>query len=66
MFPRCLKERLIFGFIKKRTAIILPHHRELWESNSLGARAQGQVLFQLFPLGRAETNGDFMAHNGET
>jgi hypothetical protein len=45
MFPRCLEERLIFGFIEKRAAIILLHHRELWESNSLGARAQGQVLF---------------------
>jgi hypothetical protein len=45
MFPGCLEERLVFGFIEKRAAIILLHYRELWESNSLGARAQGQVLF---------------------
>ena len=45
MFSRCLKERLIFGFIEQRAAIILLHYRKLWESNSLGARAQGQVLF---------------------
>lgn len=45
MVPSCLQEHLIFGFINKRAAIILLYHRELWESNSLGACAQGQVLF---------------------
>jgi hypothetical protein len=41
MFPRCIEERLILGFIEKRAAIILLYYRELWESNSLGACAQG-------------------------